>query len=149
MYLSQICWQVDQKTKGPKGHISCTWVHWCATFPMDVPGLPSCFSDQSEKHKLCRGCWDLASCQVSLNSVKRFQREKSKMSRPIKGQGGNLVFLISPKYINLVENVEILRSVKFHWILFSGFRREVENGSDNQRPGGHLVFPNGPKTQTW
>ena len=33
------------------------------------PGRPSCFSDQPEKHKLCRGHCDLASCQVSLNSV--------------------------------------------------------------------------------
>ena len=32
------------------------------------PGRPSCFSDRPEKHKLGRGCWDLASCQVSLNS---------------------------------------------------------------------------------
>ena len=38
------------------------------------PGRPSCFSDRPEKHKLGRGCWDLASCQVSLNSVQRFQR---------------------------------------------------------------------------
>ena len=33
------------------------------------PGQPSCFSDQPEKHKLGRGRWDLASCQVLLNSV--------------------------------------------------------------------------------
>ena len=38
------------------------------------PGRPSCFSDQPKKHKLCRGSLDLASCQVSLNSVQRFQR---------------------------------------------------------------------------
>ena len=33
------------------------------------PGQPSCFSDRPKKHKLGRGCWDLASCQVWLNSV--------------------------------------------------------------------------------
>ena len=42
------------------------------------PGRPSCFSDQPEKHKLDRGRWDLASCQVSLNSVQRFQRRSRK-----------------------------------------------------------------------
>ena len=42
------------------------------------PGRPSCFSDRPEKHKLCRGRWDLASCQVSLNSVQRFQRRSRK-----------------------------------------------------------------------
>ena len=35
------------------------------------------------------------------------------MSRPIRGQGGYLVFPISPKNTNLVEDVEILLAVKF------------------------------------
>ena len=42
------------------------------------PGRPSCFSDRPEKHKLGRGRWDLASCQVLLNSVQRFQRRSWK-----------------------------------------------------------------------
>ena len=42
------------------------------------PGRPSCFSDWPEKHKLGRGRWDLASCQVSLNYVLRFQRRSQK-----------------------------------------------------------------------
>ena len=44
------------------------------------PGRPSCYSDRPEKHKLGRGRWDLASCQVSLNSDQRFQR-RSEMKR--------------------------------------------------------------------
>ena len=67
------------------------------------------------------------------------------MSRPIRGQGGHLVFPIGPKNTNLVEGVEILIPVRFPWIPFSGFRKEVENVSANQRPDGHLVFPIGPK----
>ena len=39
--------------------------------------------------------------------------EKSKMSQPIRGQGGHLVFPIGPKNTNLVEGVEILLPVKF------------------------------------
>ena len=42
------------------------------------PGRPSCFSDPPEKHKLGRGCCNLASCQVSLNSFQRFQRRSRK-----------------------------------------------------------------------
>ena len=42
------------------------------------PGRPFCFSDRPEKHKLGRGRWDLASCQVALNSVQRFQRRSRK-----------------------------------------------------------------------
>ena len=49
------------------------------------------------------------------------------MSQPIRGQGGHLPFLIGPKNRNLVEGIEILLPVKFRWILFSGFREEVEN----------------------
>ena len=40
------------------------------------PGRPSCFSDRSEKQKLALGRWYLASCQVSLNLVQQFQKEK-------------------------------------------------------------------------
>ena len=38
---------------------------------------------------------------------------KSKMSQPIRGQGGYLVFPIDPKNTNLVEDVEFLLPVKF------------------------------------
>ena len=157
------------------------------------PGRPSCFSDRLEKHKPGRGRWDLASCQVSLNSVQWFQRRsrkclsksearaalllfrsarktqtwyrtlrscslssfvefgsavsenKSKMSQPIRGQGGHFVFLIGPKHTNLIEDVEILLPVKFCWIPFSGFRGEVENVSANQRPGRPSCFSDRPE----
>ena len=42
------------------------------------PGRSSRFSDLPEKHKLGRGRWDLASCQVSLNPVQQFQRRSRK-----------------------------------------------------------------------
>ena len=42
------------------------------------PRRLSFFTDRPEKHKLGRGLWDLASCQVSLNSVQRFQRRSRK-----------------------------------------------------------------------
>ena len=48
-------------------------------------GRPSCFSERPKKQELGRGHWDLASCQVSVISVQRFQRRKSKMSQPIRG----------------------------------------------------------------
>ena len=65
------------------------------------------------------------------------------------GQGGHFCILISPKNINLVEDVEILHPVKFRWIPFSGFRIEVENVSANQRPGRpSCFFRSAWKTQT-
>ena len=89
-------------------------------------GQPSCFSDRPEKHKLGRERWNLASRQDLLNFIQAVSAEKSQMSQPIRGQGGQLVFLNSPKNTYVVKNVEILLPVNFRWILFSGFR-EVEN----------------------
>ena len=67
------------------------------------------------------------------------------MSQPIRGQGGHLVFPISPKNTNLVEDVEILLPVKFRRILFSSFSGEVENVSANQRPGRPSCFSDRPE----
>ena len=58
----------------------------------------------------------------------------------MRGQGGHLFFLTGPKNTNLVEDVEILLPVKFRWILFIGFREEVENFSANRRPGWPSCF---------
>ena len=67
------------------------------------------------------------------------------MSQPIRGQGCHFVFPMGLKITNLVEDVEILLSVKFRWIPFSDFRGEVENVSANQRPGLPSCFFFGPK----
>ena len=74
----------------------------------------------------------------------RFRGEFKKMSQPIRDQGGHLGFPIGPKNTNLVEDIENLLTVRFHRIPFSGFRGEVENVSGNQRPSGHLAFPDRP-----
>ena len=67
------------------------------------------------------------------------------MSQPIGGWGSHFVFLIGPKNTNLVEGVEILLPVKFRWILFSCFYREVENFSANQRQGRPSCFSYRPQ----
>ena len=66
------------------------------------------------------------------------------MCRPIRGQGGHPVFPIGPKNTNLVEDVEILLLVKFHWIQFSGFRGKVKNLLAHQRPGRPSCFSDRP-----
>ena len=124
--------------------MSCTWVQ-CATFLRNQPRQIFLFTDHPEKYKLGRGRWDLASCQVSLNFRLAVPEEKSKMSQPIRGQDGNLVFRIRSKNTNLVEGVEILFPVEFCWIPFSGFRKEVENVSANQRPGRPSCFSDRPE----
>ena len=96
------------------------------------------------KTQLGRRCWDLASCQISLNPVQQFQRRSQNVSAN-QGPGPLFYLPMSPKNTNLVEDIEIFSPVKFCWIPFSSFRGKVENVSANQRPGGHLVFPMGPK----
>ena len=71
--------------------------------------------------------------------------EKLKISQPIRGQGGHLIFPINPKNTNVVEGVEILLPVKFRWIPFSRFRGEVENVSANKRPGRPSCFSDWPE----
>ena len=109
------------------------------------PGRPSCFSDWLEKHKLGRGRCDLASCQVSLNSIQRFQRRSRKCLSQSEAGAAILFFRSARKNTNLVEGVEILLPVKFRWIPLSGFREEVENVSANQRPGRPSCFSDRPE----
>ena len=95
------------------------------------PGRPSCFS-----------------CQVLINYHQWFQRRSRKSEKltttNVEHLSLRLVFPIGPKNTNLVEDVEILLSVKFRWIPFSGFR-EVENVSANQRPGRPSCFSDRPE----
>ena len=109
------------------------------------PGRSSCFSDRPEKHKLGRAHWDLASCQVSSNSVQRFQRRSQKCLSQSDAGGGHLGFPIGPKNTNLVEHIELLLPVKFRRIPFSGFREEVKSVSANQSSGRPSCFSDRPE----
>ena len=72
------------------------------------------------------------------------------MSHPIRGQGGYLVFLISPKNASLVEDVRILLPSSFVEFYSAVFRGKVENVSANHRPGRPFCFSDPPeKHQTW
>ena len=92
---------------------------------------------------MLRSCF--LSSFVEFRSAVSEEKSKSKMSQPIRGQGGHLNFPIGPKNTNLVEDVEILLRIKFRWIPFSGFRGEVENVSPNQRPGRPSCFSDRPE----
>ena len=107
------------------------------------PGQPSCFSDRPEKHKLHRGPWDISSSLVSLISVQQFRRSR-KISQPIRGQGGHLVFPIGQKNKNLEEDVEIFLPVKFPWIPFS-----AKYLSQSEARAAILFLRSAQKTQTW
>ena len=133
-----MCRYASQATqKPPHVHASCQ-VSWnsVSSFKGEVenvtanqrPGWPSCYSNRPEKHRLGGGSWDLASCQVSLNYMKWFQRKNQNcLGQSEPGAAIFSVFPIIPKNSNLVEDLKILLPVKFGWIPFRGFRGEVEN----------------------
>ena len=136
--LSWIC-----RTRGPKGLISCTWVQ-CATFLRNHPRWTFLFTNPPLKHKLGRGCWDLASvkfCWILFSGFRGEVENVSANQRP----GKPSCFSDRHKNTNLVEDVEIMLPVKFHWIPFSRFRGEVKNDSAIRGQGGHLVFQIDPK----
>ena len=63
-------------------------------FSQSEAGRSSCLSDQHEIHKLGRGHRDLASCQVSLNSIQRFQRRSRKCLSQSEAGAVILVFFV-------------------------------------------------------
>ena len=114
-------------------------------FLRNQPRRTFLFTDRSEKHKLGRGRWDLASCQVSLNSVLWFQRRSRKCLSQSEAKAAILFFRLARKTQTWWEDVEILLPIKFRWIPFSCFRGEVENVSANQRPGRPFCFSDRPE----
>ena len=105
------------------------------------PGRPSWFSDRPEQ--FVRGCWYLAFYQISLNSAQRMKMSRTK-SQPIRGQGGHLDFPIGPK--NLLEDVDILLSIKFRWILPSGWRCRKLNPSQSEVKAAIWIFRSARKS---
>ena len=109
------------------------------------PGRPSCFPDRPEKHKLGRGRWDLASCQVSLNSVQRFQRRSRKCLSQSEARAAILFFRSAQKtqtWQRALRSCFLSSVVEFYLVV-------LEEKSKMYQPimgqGGHLVFPIGPK----
>ena len=99
------------------------------------PGWPSCLSDRPENHKLCRGRWDLASFQVSLNSIQWFQRSRKCRRQSDAGAAILFFFSIGSINTNFVEDVEILLPVNIRWIPFQRRSRKCEKlmTTDNAR----------------
>ena len=111
-------------------------------------GRPLCFSDWPKKYQLGRGLWDLASCQVLLNSGQWFQRRSWKCLSQSEARAA-ILFLRSAQNTNLVEDVEVLLPVKFCWIPFSGFREGVENVSAKEARAAILFIQSARKTKIW
>ena len=113
------------------------------------PGRPSCFSDRPKKHKLGRSHWELASCQVSLNSVQRFQRRSRKCLGQSEARAAILFFRSAQKHKlgrghwDLASCQVSLNSVQ--WFQ----RRSWKCLSQSEARAAILFFRSARKTQTW
>ena len=97
------------------------------------------------KTQLGRRCWDLASCQISLNLIRQFQRRSQKCLSQLWAMATIFFFYRSARKTDLVMDVEILFPVKFRRILFSGFRKKSKISQPIRGWSGHLVFTISPK----
>ena len=92
--ISIIC--ILLTNKRPKGPHIVHLSTMCHLFD-GLARAASYFSNQPEKHKLGRGRWDLASYQVSFNSVKRFQRRSRKCLSQSEARAAILFFRSAQK----------------------------------------------------
>ena len=132
----KFCWILFSGFRGKVENVSANY----------RPGRPFCISDPPEKHKLGRGCWDLASYQVLSNSFQGFQRTSWKCLSQSEARAAILFFPDWPekhergrRHWELASCQVLLNSVqRFLW--------KVENVSVNQRPGRQIrFFPIGTK----
>ena len=114
------------------------------------PGLPSCFSDRPEKHKLGRGHWDLAPCQVSLNSVKRFQRRSRKYLSQSEARAAILFFSDQPEKHKLGRGPWDLASYQVLLNSVQRFQRRSRKCLNQSEARAAILFFDRPEeTQTW
>ena len=114
------------------------------------PGWPSCFYDRPEKHKLGRGPWDLASCQVLMNSVQQLQRRSRKCLNQIEARAVILFFPDRPEKHKLGRGRWDLPSCYVSLNSAQRFQRRIQRcfGQSEARAA-VLFFRSAPKTQTW
>ena len=110
-----------------------------AAYLTDQPRRKFLFTHQPEKHKLGERRWDLASCQVSLNSVQRFQRRSRKCLSQSEARAAILFFRSALKH-KLGRGRVDLASCQVSLNSVQRFQRKVENVSANQRPGPPSCF---------
>ena len=103
------------------------------------PGRPFSFSDRPEKPKLGRRHWYLLSCQVLLNSVKRFQRRSRTCLSESEAEAAILFFRSSQKH-KLGRRCWVLASCQDSQIPFTGLEKKSKMSQPIRGQGGHLVF---------
>ena len=113
------------------------------------PGRPSCFSDRPEKHKLGRGRWALAFCQVSLNSLQRFKKRSRKCVSQSGARAAVLFFRLAWKH-KLGRGRWDLASLQVSLNFVQQFQRRSRKClSQSEARAAILFFWSARKTQSW
>ena len=104
-----------------------------------------CFSDQPEKKtKLSRGCWDLASTKLSLNSVQRFQRRSRQCLSQSKVRESILFFRSAQKTQTWYRTLRSCFLSSFVEYRSAVSEEKSKNVSANQNPGRPFCFSDRP-----
>ena len=114
------------------------------------PWRPSFFFYWSaQKHRLGKGRWDLASCQVRSNPVQRFQRRNRKCLSQSEAGAAILFFPISPKKHKLGRRRLDLASCQVSLNSVQRFQRRSRKClSQSEARAAILLFRSARKTQT-
>ena len=111
-----------------------------------IPGRSSWLSNRLEKKPLA---WQRTSRPCFLSSNVEFysvvSEEKSKMSQPIRDQGGHLDFLIGPKTLAWQRTLIPCFLSSFVEFLSAVSEEKSKTSQPIRDQGGHLDFPIGPK----
>ena len=146
--INNICVKLNKRPKGP--HI----VH-LSTMCNLFDGLARAailFFRSAQKHQLGRGRWTLKSFFLSSFVAGRsaVSEEKSKMSQPIRGQGGHLFFFDPPEKHKLGRGQWDLASSQVLLNSIQWFQRRSRKClSQSEARAAILFFWSARKTQTW
>ena len=127
-----------KETRGPKGHISCTWVQ-CATFLRRT----FLFTDRPKITTLVEDVEILLPVKFLWIPFSGFRGEVENVSANQRPRRPSC-FSYQPEKHLLGRWCKILLPVKCQWIPFSRFRGEVENVWANHRPGRPSCFSDRP-----
>ena len=130
------------QTRGPKGHISCTWIQ-CTTLLEEWPGQISLVFRSAQEQKFGRGHWVLASCQVSSNSIQPIKRNSRKCLSQSEVRVAILFFNRHIKKTNLERMLSSCFLSRFGWFHLADSEMSKMSWSIRGQ-GGHLVFLIGP-----
>ena len=135
---------INPETRGPKGHISCTWVQ-CATFLTDQPGWQFLFTRRPGKHKLVEDIEIFLPVKFHWIPFSGFREEVENVLANLR-PGRPSCFFVRPEKQKLGRGCWYLASYQVLWNSVQRFqRRSWKCLSQSEAWEAIFFFPIGPK----